>query len=93
MIWRRPSTTFSGSDVEPNAKEDGTMEYYVKHRTAQETSGSGYRPPDMPWKYAGPFTHAEAVAYWDRIHPNWQEGGVVGKCHHCGQYVPTPSDS
>ena len=27
--------------------------FYVKHRTAQETSTSGYRPPDLPWEYVG----------------------------------------
>lgn len=65
------------------------MIYFVQHRTAQETSGSGYRPPDLPWSYDGPFaTYSEAKAQWDKIHPNWQEGGVVTKCEHCGQYAP-----
>jgi hypothetical protein len=64
------------------------MNYFVKHRTFQETSGSGYRPPDQPWTYAGPYaTFAKAKAYWDEIHPNWQEGCVVTKCGECGQYA------
>ena len=63
--------------------------FYVKHRTARETSGSGYMPPNNPWEYDGPFaTKAEARAHWDKIHPNWQEGCVVTKCEHCGQYAP-----
>ena len=66
-------------------------DFYVKHRTAQEMSGSGYKPPSDPWKYDGPFdTYAAAKKHWDKIHLNWQEGGVVVKCGHCGSYVPAP---
>jgi hypothetical protein len=62
--------------------------YYVKHRTAQETSGSGYRPPDDPWTYDGPFnSYDEASVHWDAIRPNWQEGCVVTKCGRCGDYT------
>ena len=69
------------------------MGYFVQRRTAQETSGSGHRPPDLPWKYDGPFmTYAEAKEYWDEVHRNWQEGGVVTKCEHCGQYAPAKED-
>jgi hypothetical protein len=54
---------------------------------AEETSGSGYRPPDLPWTYDGPFaSFDEAKAHWDKIHPNWQEGCVVTKCGECGEY-------
>jgi hypothetical protein len=64
--------------------------FYVKHRTFQETSGSGYRPPNEPWKYKGPFSSfKDANAEWKRLQPNWQEGGVVSKCDHCGQYSET----
>jgi len=69
------------------------MTYYVKHRTAQETSGSGYRPPDDPWQYDGPFyTPGEAQVHWDKIRPKWQEGCIVTKCEHCGQYAALSSD-
>ena len=63
--------------------------FYVEHRTAQETSGSGYRPPELPWNHAGPFSsYGEAAAHWERIRPNWQEGRVVTRCPHCGEYSP-----
>lgn len=63
--------------------------YYVQHRTAQEMSGSGHTPDDLPWKYGGPFrTFKEAKEYWDSIHPHHQEGRVVAQCDQCGSYVP-----
>lgn len=64
-------------------------EFFVKHRTAQETSGSGHisRPP--PWEYDGPFaTRLEAAAHWSQIEPHWQEGCVVTKCPCCQQWAP-----
>lgn len=67
------------------------MVFYVKHRTAQETSTSGFRPPDYPWAYDGPFdTYSAAKKHWDEIQPNWQEGHVVTKCPHCDQYARYP---
>jgi hypothetical protein len=61
--------------------------YFVKHRTDQERSGSGHRPPDLPWEYDGPFdTYDEARAHWDKIRPDWQEGGMATKCSECGEY-------
>lgn len=64
------------------------MSFFVKHRTAQEISGSGYKPPNEPWKYEGPFTtQAEAQIVWNQLRPNWQEGCIVSKCDHCGSYV------
>jgi hypothetical protein len=60
-------------------------EFFVKHRTAQE----GFYPSSLPWKYAGPFaSRREADAHWAKIQPNWQEGEVVTKCEHCGQFAP-----
>lgn len=60
--------------------------YFVKHRTVQERSGSGYQPPEHPWTVAGPFDDADsAFAFWDEIAPNWQEGGVFFKCPGCGE--------
>jgi len=74
---------------------DTKAKFFVQHRTFQETSGSGYRPPDLPWKYDGPFaTYAEAKAHWDKIRPDWQVGCVVTTCGFCNQYheVPAASD-
>jgi hypothetical protein len=61
-------------------------EFYIKHRTAQERSGSGVLPDPLPWNYVGPFaTFDAASARWREIAVNWQEGGVVKKCAECGQ--------
>jgi hypothetical protein len=65
--------------------------YYVQHRTAQETSGSGYTPPDLPWTYDGPFhTFKEAKSHWDtmaRVEEVFVENAEKRVCRYSSLFV------